>query len=221
MRTLTSTCIVGLALLAAVSAQATPILGTYDSRVDPSVIVDPGYWQDTMDLNGLFMAGGGNAQWYFEAYGPLWDPSDYGFIQLNGYDSAPWFGDDLSGVSGYEGQITGWNLNRIFTYDVDGAVTDLDLVFNGTAVLDQYLLPDLTYVDMAPVMVSFEMGFNGLPHIGQGYYDLRVLSGEPTYFTVTLMDANPPIPEPASLSILGLGLAGLAMRSARKRSAAR
>jgi len=115
-----------------------------------------------------------------------------GYIQLNSLSNAPWFGDDPTVVGGYEGQITGWTLEKTYTGEV------LDLVLRGTAVLDKkHLMPwyDFTYEDMSPVSISFEMGFNGVPD--EGY-----LGGTPDYLVVS-------VPEPATMLLLGLGAVSL------------
>jgi len=174
-------------------AQATPIVGTFDSRTPGSTIVanvpdgvpDSSFWQDCTADVGMFTAYGaadGQTQWYVEAQDPDWNDGWNGYIQLNSFGNAPWFGDNPTAVGGYEGQITEWTLSQTYTGEV------LDLVLTGTAVLDkQRLMPWYPVttdklIDMTPVSISFEMGFNGVPD--EGY-----ISGTPDYFVVT-------IPEP-------------------------
>jgi hypothetical protein len=175
-------------------AQATPIVGTFDSRtVGSTIIADVPYvagapvssfWEDTVESIGMFTAWGssGETQWWIEAHDFAWC-GDLGFIQLNSFGNAPWFGDNPTAVGGYEGSITEWTLSQTYTGEV------LDLLLTGTAVLDKQRLmpwyPATTdkLIDMTPVSISFEMGFNGIPD--EGY-----IGGTPEYLVVTV------IPEP-------------------------
>lgn len=198
-------------------AQATPIVGTFDSRTPGSTIVadvpsdgepDSSFWEDCTDTIGMFdVWGAANdvTQWYVEAQDPDWNGGWNGYIQLNSFGNAPWFGDDPAAVGGYEGQITGWTVNQAYTGEV------LDLVLTGTAVLDKkHLMPwyDWGYEDMSPVSISFEMGFNGVPD--KNYIEPDkihyTVSGAPDYFVVTV------IPEPTVISLLVLGGLGFLHR---------
>ena len=190
-------------LMITTAVMALPVTGEFDSRTDSSIVVGPydsvagvgGFWEDVLDSIGMFDAWGysGNSQWYIEAHDPAWEDGIYcGFIQLNSFGNAPWFGDNAAEVGGYEGLITEWTLDKTYTGEV------LDLVLRGTAVLDKkHMMPwyDFAYEDMSPVSISFEMGFNGIPD--EGY-----IGGAPDYFVVT-------IPEPATMSLLAIGAVAL------------
>ena len=171
-------CIVSIAVLLTVTTglMATPIAGTYDFRTEGSTIIANtpvdnqvgAFWEDCTEIIGMFDAWGssGQTQWYIEAQDPDWNGGWCGYINLNSFGNAPWFGDNTTEVGGYEGQITGWTLDKTYIGEV------LNLVLTGTAVLDKkrmmpwYPVTTDKLVDMSPVSVSFEMGFNGVPQFG-------------------------------------------------------
>ncbi|MCE5340962.1 MAG: PEP-CTERM sorting domain-containing protein [Planctomycetaceae bacterium] len=210
MKKLVAICAVLVTVTA--SLMAAPVTGTYDSRTEGSTIIAnvpyvegatvSSFWEDVTGDVGMFDAWGysGDTQWYIEAHDPAWEDGIYcGFIQLNSFGNAPWFGDNPTEVGGYEGLITEWTLEETYTGEV------LDLVLRGTAVLDKkHMMPwyPITmdkFVDMSPVSISFEMGFNGVSD--EGY-----IGGTPDYLVVTV------IPEPATISILAIGALGLIRR---------
>ena len=208
MRNLVAICAVVLTVTA--SLMAAPVPGTYDSRTEGSTIIAnipweegatvSSFWEDVTESIGMFDAWGysGDTQWYIEAQDPDWNGGWSGYIQLNSFGNAPWFGDNAAQVGGYEGQITEWTLDKTYTGEV------LDLVLKGTAVLDKkHMMPwyDWVYEDMSPVSISFEMGFNGIPD--EGY-----IGGTPDYLVVTV------IPEPATICLLGLGALALRRKKA-------
>ena len=130
---------------------------------------------------------------------------------MGNFNDAPWFGDEAEGVTSYFGWITGWTLDATYTYDDDVVVTNLDLVFSGSAILDQYNTGEYNHWNhspMAPVEITFEMGFSGVPDESE----YGNVGGAPSYFVVNA------VPEPAAFIVWSLlGLAAVAYGAWRRK----
>jgi len=212
--------VIAVALLQAAAAIAAPVAGTFDSRDEGSTIIAAIPWEEGALVSsfweysfpewmGLFTAYGYTSatQWYIEAWDPELNGGYMGYVQFNSFGDAPWFGDDPALVGGYEGQITDWAVAMDYTYDEFDAIVNLNLVLTGTALLDQkHMMPwyDWIYEDMDAVQVDFEMGFSGIPD--EGY-----LGGTPDYVVVS-------VPEPATMTLLGLGTVALISRRRNRRT---
>lgn len=182
-----------VAAFAVPAAQALPILGTFDSRTDPSIIIGGASWAKTATNFEAF----GMPQWGIEA-AKIADGTYWGLIWLFNYNNVGWFGTTDAGIFGYLGMGAGWTLDIT---DAGGGA--INLVMQGSAVLDHYVTTGV-HTPIAPTFVAlFELGFTGVPAMCPTGNPL-VSSGVPDYFTVTI------IPEPATLGLLALG--GLLLR---------
>lgn len=144
--------------------------------------------------------------------------------------------DGTTGVLGV-GNIIGWNLelngvgaslnltnlnSSVFLNSIDVTATALDLFFNFDAVNDGYLLFQVSfgsgtqYYCDAATLQDFVCA-HGASVVPQTIFDPSAQFVPQTGNQIIGVAGSSPVPEPATLSLLGLGLAGLGV--ARRRTA--
>ncbi|GEM_PF-985603 len=228
-------------LLVAGAAQAAPTLGTYSNLItepqvwtvsegSPSNLPDSRVVGSQWDRQILFGDEdypmvivnnwtGDYTQWNIEWWG------DTGWINLSNQPEDPWFEED----------------DPVGAYTYSGTITDFDL----TAIYSAFYMPDTNWtggiqiaghVDLEaqitalfegpgdPFYGTFELSYSGVPTptwCGAAWPDetYRIFSG---YYgpldSATLTIESAVVPEPASMTLVGLGMAALAFKTLRKRT---
>ncbi len=230
-------------LLVAGAAQATPILGTYEN-----IITEPQIWEVSDDSpSGLPDTRVVGSQWdrqdpfevgkyvvhinnYTGEYTPwqiVWfDSTATGSIILSNMPDDPWFeAGDTVGSYTYIGTITDYQLEATYSEfykPLDNWTGGIGLAGHVELTAQITALFEGTGYD--PFYGTFDLSYSGVPTptwCGAAWPDetYRIFSG---YYgpldSATLTIESAVVPEPASMTLVGLGMAALAFKTLRKRT---